>query len=106
MVLSSIYLIEVNRKTGRRLDKRSVSDKMLMEAVLPIKLVGVLVFLFHLRTHQINSDSEFYVHLHVLKGLTRFAITIDRQPEFDSVINVRLLSIAEGEHEKPTLVNV
>ena len=35
-----------------------------METVLPIKLIGVLVFQFHLRTNQIYSDSEFDVHLH------------------------------------------
>ena len=78
---------------------------MLMETVLPIKLVGVLVFLFHLRTDQVTSDSEFYVHLHVLKRTdTIFIIIINKQPEFDSIINVRLLSSAAGEHEQLTAV--
>ena len=59
MVSSSMYPIKVNGRAGRKLDKRSVSDKMLMETVLPIKLVGVLVFLFRLRTDQVTSDSDF-----------------------------------------------
>ena len=67
MVLSCIEPIKVNGRTGRKLDKRSVSEKMLTETVLPIKLVGVLVFLFHLCTGQVISDCDFYVRVHVLK---------------------------------------
>ena len=73
---------------------------MLMETILPIKLVGVLVFLFHLRTDQVTSDSEFYVHLHVLKR----ADTIFNHNQQTTRIRQhnKLLSIAGGEHEKPT----
>ena len=34
--------------------------------------------------------------------MIRLSIIINEQPEVDNIVNVRLLSIAGGEHEKPT----